>query len=289
MTAPVRRRQTGPPLLGPALAFAALTVVGLVLGAAGPRPTTSATDVAAYLAGNQLTATVLAWAVFAASIPLAVFSAVAYRRLRMLGVTAPGPALGLAGGGLASAALALSGRVGWGGALRPFSCWVRGGWSRPPRAAGRRHRRRQHRARRACGTARAHHAGVRRGRPRLRRSVRPAGRRCGGPGTAARAAAAAAGLGRPRDRGARHAQRVRAADADAVRPAAGGPLRWPDLAGRRRRAAAAHPARHSRRLSPDPRRRETAMDGRTAAPPHRWPRPKPAAGRRWCSSRWPSS
>ena len=55
----------------------------------------------------------LAWAVFAASIPLAVFSAVAYRRLRMLGVTAPGPAIGLAGGVLASAALALSGLVAW--------------------------------------------------------------------------------------------------------------------------------------------------------------------------------
>jgi hypothetical protein len=65
-----------------------------VLGAAGPRTTTSAADVAAYLAGNQVTATVLAWAVFGASIPLAVFSAVAYRRLRMLGVTAPGPAIG---------------------------------------------------------------------------------------------------------------------------------------------------------------------------------------------------
>ena len=113
MTTPVRRRQTGPPLLGPALAFAALTVVGLVLGAAGPRPTTSAADVAAYLAGNQVTATVLAWVVFGASIPLAVFSAVAYRRLRMLGVTAPGPAIGLTGGVLASAALALSGLVAW--------------------------------------------------------------------------------------------------------------------------------------------------------------------------------
>jgi hypothetical protein len=84
-----------------------------VLGAAGPRTTTSAADVAAYLAGNQVTATVLAWAVFGASIPLAVFSAVAYRRLRMLGVTAPGPAIGLVGGVLASAALALSGLIAW--------------------------------------------------------------------------------------------------------------------------------------------------------------------------------
>jgi hypothetical protein len=108
-----RPRPSGAPMLPPALAFAVLTVLGLVLGGAGPRPTTSPADVAAYLAAHGTVATVLAAAVFASSIPLAVFSAVAYRRQRTLGITLPGPVIGLAGGLLAAAALALSGLVGW--------------------------------------------------------------------------------------------------------------------------------------------------------------------------------
>lgn len=107
------RRQGGPPLLGPAVGFAALTVVGLVLGAAGPRPSTTAAELSTYLTAHSTAATVLAAAVFGASIPLAVWSAVVYRRLRQLGVTAPGPAIGLAGGLLAAATLSLSGLVAW--------------------------------------------------------------------------------------------------------------------------------------------------------------------------------
>jgi hypothetical protein len=106
-------RQSGPPLLAPAAGFAALTIVGLVLGAGGPRPTTIAPDLLDHLLADTTTATVLAAAVFAAAIPLAVFSATAYTRMRRLGVTAPGPAIGLAGGLLAAAMLALSGLAGW--------------------------------------------------------------------------------------------------------------------------------------------------------------------------------
>lgn len=112
-TPTTRPGQAGPPLLAPALSFAALTVVGLVLGAAGPRPTTPAAELAAYLTTNATTATVLGAAVFASAIPLAVFTAVAHARMRRLGVTAPGPTIGLAGGLLASGALALSGLVAW--------------------------------------------------------------------------------------------------------------------------------------------------------------------------------
>ncbi|MDN5917923.1 MAG: DUF4386 domain-containing protein [Pseudonocardia sp.] len=108
-----RPAQAGPPLVAPALAFAGLTVVGAVLGASGPRPTTPAVELADYLTAHATTATVQAAAVFATAIPLALFSAVAYRRLRQLGVTAPGSAIALAGGLVASAMLALSGLAAW--------------------------------------------------------------------------------------------------------------------------------------------------------------------------------
>jgi hypothetical protein len=51
---------------------------------------------------------------FAASLPLAIWSATVYRRLRTgLGVTAPGAVIGLTGGLLAAASLALTGLVNW--------------------------------------------------------------------------------------------------------------------------------------------------------------------------------
>jgi hypothetical protein len=51
--------------------------------------------------------------VFGAAVPLAIWAATIYRRLRTLGVTAPGAVIGLAGGILAAASLALSGLVTW--------------------------------------------------------------------------------------------------------------------------------------------------------------------------------
>jgi hypothetical protein len=103
----------GPPLLAPAIGYAALTAVGLTLGAAGPRPTTAPAELAAYLATHATTATVLATAVCAAAIPLAVFSAVAHQRMRRLGAAVPGPTIALAGGLLAAAALLVSGLAAW--------------------------------------------------------------------------------------------------------------------------------------------------------------------------------
>ncbi|MDN5860679.1 MAG: DUF4386 domain-containing protein [Pseudonocardia sp.] len=108
-----RPAQAGPPLLGPALGFTVPTVVGVVLGASGPRPTTPAADLAAYYVASATAATMQATAVFAAAIPLAVFTAVGYNRLRRLGVAAPGSAIALAGGLLASALLATSGLAAW--------------------------------------------------------------------------------------------------------------------------------------------------------------------------------
>jgi hypothetical protein len=108
-----RRPQGGPPLLGVALPYAALTLVALLLGVGLTRPDDSPAEVARVLLEHQGVATVLAAVVVGASVPLAVWSATAYRRLRRLGVTAPGSAIAFAGGVLASASLALSGLVSW--------------------------------------------------------------------------------------------------------------------------------------------------------------------------------
>ena len=107
------RQQGGPPLLAPALAFGLLTVASAVLGAAGTRPDSSAAEVAAYIGGNQGVVRLLAFAVFGASVPLAVWAATAYRRQRRLGVAAPGAVIGLTGGVLSAAALAMSGLITW--------------------------------------------------------------------------------------------------------------------------------------------------------------------------------
>jgi hypothetical protein len=48
-----------------------------------------------------------------ASVPLAIWTATAYRRLRTLRVTAPGAVIALAGGLLAAASLSLSGLITW--------------------------------------------------------------------------------------------------------------------------------------------------------------------------------
>jgi hypothetical protein len=113
VTARARRPQSGPPLLGLAVPYAVLTLAGLVLGAGLTRPDDPPAEVARILVEQQTSATLLAAALVAASVPLAIWSATAYRRLRRLGVTAPGSAIAFAGGILASGTLALSGLVSW--------------------------------------------------------------------------------------------------------------------------------------------------------------------------------
>lgn len=108
-----RVAQGGPPLLAPAAAFAALTLAGLAIGVGGPRPTTPAADVLSYYAGHPTLGSLAGMLVFGSSMPLAIWAATAYRRLRRLGVTAPGSAMALAGGVLSAAALALSGLLTW--------------------------------------------------------------------------------------------------------------------------------------------------------------------------------
>ena len=114
-TAPAasRHRQYGPPLLIPAIAFAVLTIASAVLGASGPRTTSTPFDTAAYDLTHHTILIVLGTIVFGTSIPLATWTAVTYRRLRHLGVTVPGATIALAGGLLAAASLAVSGLVTW--------------------------------------------------------------------------------------------------------------------------------------------------------------------------------
>lgn len=105
-------RRGGPPLLAPALAWAALTVVAAVLHP-GTRPGADPETTLALLRDHagmaQLSATVL----LASAVPLAVWVAAVHHRLHRLGLRVAGPTLGLAGGLLAAALLALSGAAGW--------------------------------------------------------------------------------------------------------------------------------------------------------------------------------
>ncbi len=106
-------RQSGPPLAVPAAVALGLTVAAALVFARGPRPATDGTTALAYLQAHRAQVRVLAFLVFATAFPIGVYSATMYRRLRRLGITAPGAAIALVGGTLASASLVLSGLVSW--------------------------------------------------------------------------------------------------------------------------------------------------------------------------------
>lgn len=110
-----RQRNDLPPLI-PALAYGALMVSSVVLSAGVPRLTASAADVLTYNQAHTTASTVAGFLGFGASIPLAIWTATAYRRLRTLGVTVAGPVIALVGGVLASTAAALTGLLTWTGA-----------------------------------------------------------------------------------------------------------------------------------------------------------------------------
>ncbi len=112
-TAGRRHREGGPPLLVPVLAFAVLTVVVAVLGAGGPRPAATATEVLAYNAGHATVISVAAALLLGSTFPLVIGAVTVYRRLRRLGVTAPGPLMGVAGALLAATSLAASALFSW--------------------------------------------------------------------------------------------------------------------------------------------------------------------------------
>ena len=78
-----------------------------------PLPYGADSAIQAYVRAEPVAAQVIAVAVFASSVPLAIYAATASARLRQLGVTAPGATIALAGGILAAGALGLSGLVAW--------------------------------------------------------------------------------------------------------------------------------------------------------------------------------
>jgi hypothetical protein len=113
-TAPTARRpQAGPPLLAPVLAFAALTVAYVVVNRTMPHPDASGLTVLRYATTHQGLGKLGALLLLASATPLALTAAVLYRRLRALGVTAPGSAITLVGGVLTASASVLSALFGW--------------------------------------------------------------------------------------------------------------------------------------------------------------------------------
>ncbi|WP_285903936.1 DUF4386 domain-containing protein [Streptomyces malaysiensis] len=118
--APGRRPQGGPPLLAPVLAFAVLTVGYVVVNSSTPHPDASGKEILTYARDNGSTIELGSLLLFAAATPLALLAAVLYRRLRALGITAPGSAITLVGGVLAAAALSGSALFGWAGGRLPM-------------------------------------------------------------------------------------------------------------------------------------------------------------------------
>ncbi len=100
----------GPPLLVPGVAFAALTLGGAVLGSSTPRLADTAAQVLSYDQSHATVMTLSATMLFGSAIPLVIWAVTAYRRL---GVRAPGPLMGVAGGVLAAASIALCGLFTW--------------------------------------------------------------------------------------------------------------------------------------------------------------------------------
>ncbi|WP_405488515.1 DUF4386 domain-containing protein [Streptomyces sp. NBC_00096] len=113
---PGRGPQAGPPLLAPVLALTGLTIAYVVLNRATPHPDATGLEVLRYATGHRTTAELGAFLLLGSAVPMALVAAVLYRRLRALGITAPGSAITLAGGVLAAAALMLSAMSGWAGA-----------------------------------------------------------------------------------------------------------------------------------------------------------------------------
>lgn len=107
------QRQGGPPLWVLAVVYGVLMLIAVGISAGSPQPGADDQAVLAYQRGHAGALQVAAFLWFGSSIPLAIWAATAYRRLRMLGVTAPGTAIGFAGGLLAANSVAMVGLVTW--------------------------------------------------------------------------------------------------------------------------------------------------------------------------------
>jgi hypothetical protein len=87
--------------------------IGVALGGVMPLPYGPVAAVQHYVRVEPVAVQVIAVAVFASSVPLAVYAATASARLRQLGVAAPAATIALTGGILAAGALGLTGLVAW--------------------------------------------------------------------------------------------------------------------------------------------------------------------------------
>lgn len=112
-------RRSGPPLPPIAIATVALFMASLILpiilaaGATFPSPYSDEAMIVGYFRSNTTPVLIGALLQFAASVPLGIFAATASARLNHLGVRAPGPTIGLVGGILASASMAISALITW--------------------------------------------------------------------------------------------------------------------------------------------------------------------------------
>ncbi|MGW8378986.1 DUF4386 domain-containing protein [Streptomyces sp. ODS28] len=114
-----RRPRSGPPLVAPVGAFAVLTLAYVLVNRSTPHPDASGLAVLDYTRAHGTTIKVGAFLLFSSAVPLALSAAVLYRRLRALGITAPGSAIALVGGVLAAAALTISAMFAWAGGRLP--------------------------------------------------------------------------------------------------------------------------------------------------------------------------
>jgi hypothetical protein len=103
----------GPPPIVPSAAFTVLLVSAVLVAPITRRPSVPAAEVLNYTQEHAGSLRLGAFLSLGAAVPLAVFAATAYRRLRALGGNAAGSAIALSGGLLAAGFLALSGLVGW--------------------------------------------------------------------------------------------------------------------------------------------------------------------------------
>jgi hypothetical protein len=87
--------------------------VSAALGGTVPSPYAGGAEIRSYFVSQPDAALAAGILAFASAVPLAIYAATASARLRQLGVTAPGATIALAGGVLASGALACSGLFLW--------------------------------------------------------------------------------------------------------------------------------------------------------------------------------
>jgi hypothetical protein len=116
---PGRRPQSGPPLLVPVLVFTALTIVYVAANRSTPHPDASGAEVLRYAHGHGSAIKVGSFLLLGSAFPLTVAAGTLYRRLRALGITAPGAVITLSGGILAAGMLVLSAMFGWAGGRLP--------------------------------------------------------------------------------------------------------------------------------------------------------------------------